>query len=293
LPRSFPQDVFDGIHEWYGRRPNIQPPHIRDLLSHEDGNFRGLSNSATQDARDEVESEPETEDPLDFTETDVVEVSEEHTPGPPQRSTADIAARASPAASRGAAATASTCSTTPRPSNGLPPGIISYYISTSDASKFNLRHRPGNTAVRRKSLSSQNIIAEATKASSDIMAGQMREMAEASRELERSKIEVQLKLFTEQMLYQREKDRRLYENSIIVNENAHLAIQKQGEVVNCLAQLSAVISRGMTMPYSSSSEGQAAGVLPNNNTEAEATPGGPPSSPTATTSTKDTSPMQQ
>lgn len=135
-----------------------------------------------------------------------MEVSEEHTFGPLQRSTTDIAAKASPAASRGAATIAGTCSTTPRPGNGLPPGIIPHYISTSDASEFNLRRRPGNTAVRRKSLSGKNIIAEATKARGDIMAGQMREMAEAGRELEHSKIEVQLKLFSEQMLYQREKD---------------------------------------------------------------------------------------
>jgi hypothetical protein len=38
------------------------------------------------------------------------------------------------------------------------------------------------------------------------MVCQMREMAEASRELERSKIEVQLKLFTKLMKYQRRTD---------------------------------------------------------------------------------------
>jgi hypothetical protein len=79
------------------------------------------------------------------------------------------------------------------------------------------------------------LIAEATKANREVMGGQMREMAESSRELERSKIEVQLKLFIEQMLYQRERDRRLYENSVIVNENARLAIQKQDEIMSCLA----------------------------------------------------------
>jgi hypothetical protein len=56
--------------------------------------------------------------------------------------------------------------------------------------------------VRRKSLSSHNVIADATKASGEVMAMQMRDMATASRELERSKIEVQLKLFSEQMEYQ-------------------------------------------------------------------------------------------
>lgn len=82
-------------------------------------------------------------------------------------------------------------------------------------------------------MSGHNLIADATRASGDVMASQMRDMAEASREIKRSKIEVQLKLFTEQMVYQREKDRRLYENVAIANENARLAIMKQGKVVSC------------------------------------------------------------
>jgi hypothetical protein len=39
----------------------------------------------------------------------------------------------------------------------------------------------------------------------------MKAMAEASREVERGKIDVQLKLFTEQMDSQREKDRRKHD----------------------------------------------------------------------------------
>jgi hypothetical protein len=79
------------------------------------------------------------------------------------------------------------------------------------------------------------------------MATQMKDMAAASRDLERSKIEVQLKLFSEQMAYQREKDRRLYENAVIANENAKLSIMKQGEVVSCLQNLSNVLRMGMNV----------------------------------------------
>jgi hypothetical protein len=50
-------------------------------------------------------------------------------------------------------------------------------------------------------MSGHNLIADATRASGDVMASQMLDMAEASCELERSKIEVQLKLFMEQMAY--------------------------------------------------------------------------------------------
>jgi hypothetical protein len=101
--------------------------------------------------------------------------------------------------------------------------------------------------VRRKTLSAYNMIVEATKVSGKVMAIQMRDMATASCDLERSKIEVQLKLFLEQMEYQRKKDRRLYENSLIANENARLAILKQGEVVSCLAQLSNVLQIGLNV----------------------------------------------
>lgn len=90
------------------------------------------------------------------------------------------------------------------------------------------------------------MIAEATKATVAVMAKQMQDIAESSQALERSKIEVQLKLFTEQMSYQREKDRRLYENAVTANENARLAILKQSEVVHCLAQLSTVLGKTLT-----------------------------------------------
>jgi hypothetical protein len=56
----------------------------------------------------------------------------------------------------------------------------------------------------------------------------MRDMTEASKKVERNKLEVQLRFFTEQMAYQREKDCRLYEQGLIVAENARLAICKAG-----------------------------------------------------------------
>lgn len=116
--------------------------------------------------------------------------------------------------------------------------------------QYAIHRRPGNTAVRRKNISGHSVIAEATKATGAVMASQMQEIADASRELERSKIEVQLKLFSEQMEYQREKDRRMYENAVMANDNARLAILKQGEMVTCLSQLSTVLNRGLTMSTS-------------------------------------------
>lgn len=148
------------------------------------------------------------------------------------------------------------------PAAGVPPGIQPHVISSSDISQYAVHKRPGNTAVSRKSLSGHTIIAEATKATGSIMAAQMQEIADASREVERSKMEVQLRLFTEQMAYQREKDQRMYENAIVANENARLAILKQGEMVHCLSQLSTVLSNGLSMATRTANTTTGAGANP-------------------------------
>ena len=110
-----------------------------------------------------------------------------------------------------------------------------------------MQRRPGNIGVKRKSVFGHVVIAEATKATGAVMAQQMQDIADASRDLERSKIEVQLKLFSEQMSYQWEKDRRLYENAAIANDNTRLSILKQREMVSCLSHLSTVLSNSLSM----------------------------------------------
>lgn len=228
LPRSFPQDIFFNLQGWFGTRPSIQPPHTRDLLSPDDRNYTPQAPSAAENDAG-WDSEAETEDPVDTaTHAEGTDDTSGQTPAAPQgRSTAMPSE--SPVFLRHGIRS-------PLLRTGLPVGVTPHLISSSDTSDSNARKRLGNTAVRRKSISGHSLIAQATKASGDVMAGQMREMAEASRDLERSKIEVQLKLFSEQMQFQREKDRRLHESSCIANENAKLAIEKQGEVVKCLAQ---------------------------------------------------------
>jgi hypothetical protein len=42
LPKTFSQELFDQIHEWFGQRPQIQPPYIRNLLSTHDANHLGV-----------------------------------------------------------------------------------------------------------------------------------------------------------------------------------------------------------------------------------------------------------
>lgn len=73
----------------------------------------------------------------------------------------------------------------------------------------------------------------------------MKEIATASRELEQAKMDVQLELFTKQMDYNRARDMQLSEQSLIINDNARLTIEKQSQVVQCLSNLSHVLSSGL------------------------------------------------
>lgn len=76
-----------------------------------------------------------------------------------------------------------------------------------------------------------------------MMAIQVKQTAETSLELERSKIEVQLKMFSEQMNYRREKDRSCMRIPKLPKRMlARLAIMKQGEMVGCLAKSSSFLS---------------------------------------------------
>ena len=47
------------------------------------------------------------------------------------------------------------------------------------------------------------------------------------------------------MAYQKERDLRMHETSIRVNENARVALEKQGDMVKCLSKLTSMISKGM------------------------------------------------
>jgi hypothetical protein len=39
LPRLFSQELFNQLHEWNGTMSHITPPHVRDLLASNDGNY--------------------------------------------------------------------------------------------------------------------------------------------------------------------------------------------------------------------------------------------------------------
>ena len=59
-----------------------------------------------------------------------------------------------------------------------------------------------------------------TRTFGEAMANQMKDMAAASKEVQQSKIEIQQKLFSEQMLYQQDWDIKLQDCARLANANA-------------------------------------------------------------------------
>lgn len=137
LPRLFAQDVYYAIHEWFGNRPQIQPPHVRDLLANNDGNYRANSH-ATQEGDEEVQSEPDTEDPLEGPHPEPVETTEESSPASSQR-------RSAPTTPRHPVQADAHGSPASRHFSGVLAGITPQVISSSENSQYAVHRRPGNT----------------------------------------------------------------------------------------------------------------------------------------------------
>ena len=187
LPRSFSQDIFNNINEWFENRSSMQPPHTRDLLSNEDSNYSAPSRQS-QGGNDVCDTDADNDDPMQVNQPNLL-----------RDDTAVRASSPSTRASIGAHTTNAsfnslTATPTPVRRNGIPPGVTPLMVSSSDTSSFTVHRQEGNTGIRCKHLLGHNVIADATRTSGEVMAGQMRDMAEANRDqVERSKIEVQLK----------------------------------------------------------------------------------------------------
>jgi hypothetical protein len=239
LPKSFSKELYERIHEWFGKRPQIQPPHVRDLLNPRDNNF--VPNEETCD--DDVEV---IEDNVGKAPLLSMQGSDSTTPPPDS-------VGAHSGLGKGIAATVASELAAAHHHRGSPyppcpqpflPRVSLVILSSSESGGSSGRRPPGSTGVRRHTLSGHVALAEATKAIGDSMVAQMQELVGANRESERNRLEVQLKLFAEKMQYQRDKDQRLYEQGRLAAQNATLAIMKQGELVQCLFAMSKVLSVG-------------------------------------------------
>jgi hypothetical protein len=236
LPKAFPKEIYVRLHDWFGRRPQIQPPHLRDLLNPHDEVFQ-------REGFDNVDDNVEVVD-LSANETNVEGV--DCTPNINHVHPTDCDPLDGPPST-----------TVPPPSlsrQGIPNGTPLYGVTPplrgstvllSDSSHSITKRKIANTAIRRKSSGGVTALVEVAKASGEAIATQMKGMATMTKETEANKLDVQLKLFSEQMTYQRERDMRIYEQSLLAAENARLVILKQGDIVLALANISNILSLGL------------------------------------------------
>jgi hypothetical protein len=110
-------------------------------------------------------------------------------------------------------------------------------INLSDACSLDSRRRLGNTGQKRKSSLLQNNMIDVARHAGEAMVEQLKEMREMSKTIEKEKLEVQLRPFSERMSFLCNKDTRLNENVKAAQKNARLAIEKQGELIHCLANI--------------------------------------------------------
>ena len=163
MPKLFPQDVYHAIDDWYGNRPQIQPPHVRDLLAPNDDNYR--PHEVQQQVANDDTNDQDIEDPMDFAAAEETARESTEQTSPP-RSPLTSSSTPGPAVRP----SLSTGTPLPRRRSAIPPGISPQVISSSDTASYSLGRRPGNTTVKRKIISGHTIIAEATKTSGALMA---------------------------------------------------------------------------------------------------------------------------
>ena len=186
----------------------MQPPHVQDLLSLVDNNFNSIQIDQQQGG-EEADSDPEGHNPVDNNKGANLLPSNSRSPiSSPSQSNRPISSanwsnkevRQSPAMS------GASDSLLPTPFMVVLSVPIPVVISSFDTNENAQQQRVGNTIVRQKHVSGHTVIVDATKATGAIMASQMKDIAHASLEFEKSKIEVQMKLFFDQMTYRRDKD---------------------------------------------------------------------------------------
>jgi hypothetical protein len=240
LPKSFSHEIYGRIDEWFGRRPQIQPPHVRDLLNPGDSNYVVEEEASNEDV--EVVGENVAAGAphcMHISQSETTEPANEVANARSGKGIASAFVRGSggPHHIRGS----------PRspPRQPQPRRFSPIILSSSDSGTSSGQRNPGSTGVRRRTSSAHATLAEATKATGEVMVAQMQAMVGATKETETNRLEVQFKLFAEKMQYQREKDQKLYEHGLLAAENARLAIVKQGELVQCLSQISKVLSVGL------------------------------------------------
>ena len=202
------KEIYVNIHEWFGRRPQIQPPsHVCDLLNSHDKVFpRGNFDSVEEDVEvvDPSVNETNIED-LNYTSNidyvkRVVDGRDPLTDG--ELFGGSLTRPVSPCL-------ASHQGSNPLGGVDAPNDISLYGITLTQRGSFVLlfdfshsigKRKIANTAITRKSLG------DVSARDGEAIATQMKKMTLVIKKTESNKLEVQLRLFSEQMASRRECD---------------------------------------------------------------------------------------
>jgi hypothetical protein len=164
LPRLFSQELFNQLHEWNGTMSHITPPHVRDLLASNDGNYRAQDDEVQDSQGEDVEgSVPALEDPPSTVRFSFGD-SQESLPANPLHTRADPS-NCPPTGSVGLAPLPkrSPFNISPVHPQGTAHGTslaTPHVISSSNTSRYASTTKVGSTGVKRKNLSAHQRVAE-------------------------------------------------------------------------------------------------------------------------------------
>ena len=153
LLRTFPHNVFYGIHDWYGEQASIQPLHIRDPLVPDDNTFSVPSQVLDQPHHNDS-ADDDMNDPLAV--ADSANTAKQHSTSNPLRISPG---GKSNALTRVVVATPSLSGRPNKMRKGvLPLDVIPEVLSSSETGVGSGHTRPINTIIRRKNMTGHSLI---------------------------------------------------------------------------------------------------------------------------------------
>lgn len=163
LPKSFPQEIYNVMQQWFGTSASMSPPHLWDLTTGGDLDLTSLSNR--RKTSEEVSQRHGVE------ASEYADAAEEGS----DEGTASTRAQSAPAAGEPSLPAHDPRSRGKQPvaevnaAADLVNGICVVNLSSSGGvADYNLQ-RPPNTGVKRKSISGHSLIANATVAAGEAM----------------------------------------------------------------------------------------------------------------------------
>ena len=166
LPGYFPHDFSYALYEWFGSKPQMQTPHVQDLLSSVDTNFNPIQ-TEEQQGGEEADSDTEGHHPVGNNKgADSLPLDFRSPISSPNQSNRPIffASRSSKEVRQSPAVLEASDNSLPMPFTVVPPMLIPVVISSYDTNDNAQQQRVDNIAVRRKHVSEHTVIVDATKA---------------------------------------------------------------------------------------------------------------------------------